>query len=210
MSISGSPAGLKPSNVDTSGRARPHQDDLSSTGIGAKPERRTPCHEDPERWWPEGQLSDPTAITACWSCFFQSRCALKALAIGAQYGIWAGYRLAPGPPLAHSRKQLAIIAGIEQGPVALPRAVKVAAQTAAAASGVREYESAPATAAVDLAAHEQLSTSVARSAPRRLFKPTPGGICQKQGCAGDPPQSSRCSTRRVGPRRRQDRAVLAK
>lgn len=105
-------------NFDVSGRGRPHQAVLAN--IHDEPERPTPCYYDPERWHPDEQQPDPAAMAACWSCFFQSRCALKALNTHAEFGIWAGYRLAPGPGLERSRKQLAIIAGLEVGPPAPP------------------------------------------------------------------------------------------
>jgi len=59
-------------------------------------------------------------MAACWGCFFQRQCAIKALKTGAEFGIWAGYRLAPGPGLEISRAQLAIIAGQEMGPPLSP------------------------------------------------------------------------------------------
>ena len=98
--------------------SRPHQAVLPN--VCDEPERPTPCLYDPERWHPDEQLPDPEAVAACWSCFFQSRCALKALATAAEFGIWGGYRLAPGPGLARTRAQLAIVAGREMGPPVSP------------------------------------------------------------------------------------------
>lgn len=120
MSISGSSDTSKPSTVDTFGRGRPHQAVLAHRYD--EPEQTTPCFYDPERWHPDEQRPDPSAMAACWSCFFQSRCALKALNTEAEFGIWAGYRLAPGPGLERTRKQLAIIAGLEYGPAVSPGA----------------------------------------------------------------------------------------
>lgn len=87
-----------------------------------EPESPTPCLYDPERWHPDEQQPDPAAIAACWSCHFQSRCARRALSLHAEFGIWGGYRLAPGPGLARSRQQLRIVAGLEVGPPASPSA----------------------------------------------------------------------------------------
>lgn len=87
-----------------------------------EPESPTPCLSDPERWHPDEQQPDPAAIAACWSCHFQSRCARRALSLHAEFGIWGGYRLAPGPGLARSRQQLHIVAGLEVGPPASPGA----------------------------------------------------------------------------------------
>lgn len=87
-----------------------------------EPESPTPCLDDPERWHPDEQQPDPAAIAACWSCHFQSRCARRALSLHAEFGIWGGYRLAPGPGLARSRQQLRIVAGLEVGPPASPGA----------------------------------------------------------------------------------------
>lgn len=81
----------------------------------------TPCATDPERWFPDEQKPDPYAVAACWSCYFQSGCARRALAEPMpEFGVWGGYRLAPGPGLERSRAQLAIIAGHEMGPAASP------------------------------------------------------------------------------------------
>ena len=81
----------------------------------------TPCASDPERWFPLDQKPDPEAVAACWSCYFQPRCARRALAQPLpDHGIWGGYRLAPGRGLKRSRKQLAIIAGEAMGPPASP------------------------------------------------------------------------------------------
>lgn len=140
MSISGSSDTSKASSADTSGRGRPHQAVLS---VGYdEPERPTPCYYDPERWHPDEQRPDPTATAACWSCFFQSRCALKALNTEAEFGIWAGYRLAPGPGLERTRKQLAIIAGLEYGPAVSPGA-ETDAILAGGISAVHDDEDVP-------------------------------------------------------------------
>lgn len=81
----------------------------------------TPCATDPERWFPDEQKPDPYAVAACWSCYFQAGCARRALAEPMpEFGVWGGYRLAPGPGLERSRAQLAIIAGYEVGPAASP------------------------------------------------------------------------------------------
>lgn len=89
-----------------------------------EPSTATPCRQadDPERWFPEGQLPDPTAVADCWSCFFQPQCAMRALTLQPkpEHGVWGGYRLAPGPGLSRSRKQLRIIAGLDIGPAASP------------------------------------------------------------------------------------------
>lgn len=89
-----------------------------------EPDTATPCRQsdDPDRWFPEGQLPDPTAVADCWGCPFQSQCALRALTLEPkpEHGIWGGYRLAPGPGLSRSRKQLRIIAGLDIGPAASP------------------------------------------------------------------------------------------
>lgn len=87
-----------------------------------EPESPTPCLSDPERWHPDEQQPDPVAIAACWSCHFQPRCARRALSLQAEFGIWGGYRLAPGPGLARSREQLRIVSGLEVGPPASPGA----------------------------------------------------------------------------------------
>lgn len=91
---------------------------------GAEPAAVTPCHADPERYFPEDPLPDPEAVAACWSCFFQRDCALRALTLDPQpeHGIWGGYRLAPGPGLKRTRRQLRIIAGIDMGPALSPGA----------------------------------------------------------------------------------------
>jgi len=84
---------------------------------------QTPCASDPERWFPVDQKPDPEAVAACWSCYFQRRCARRALAQPLpDHGIWGGYRLAPGRGLKRSRKQLAIVAGEAMGPPASPGA----------------------------------------------------------------------------------------
>lgn len=139
MSISDSFDTSKPSSADTSGRGRPHQAVLSTAYD--EPERPTPCYYDPERWHPDEQRPDPNAMAACWSCFFQARCALKALTTEAEFGIWAGFRLAPGPGLERTRKQLAIVAGIEQGPPALPSAEVAAILAGAIASPTYDFGS---------------------------------------------------------------------
>ncbi|WP_219068192.1 WhiB family transcriptional regulator [Candidatus Mycobacterium methanotrophicum] len=121
MSISRlTPASTTTQPLSRGGRppSRPHQAVLPN--VYEEPERPTPCFYDPERWHPDAQLPDPEAMAACWSCFFQSRCALKALATDAEFGIWAGYRLAPGPGLKRSRAQLEIIAGMKMGPPMSP------------------------------------------------------------------------------------------
>jgi Transcription factor WhiB len=83
----------------------------------------TPCAVDPERWFPVDQKPDPEAVAACWSCYFQRRCARRALAQPLpDHGIWGGYRLAPGRGLKRSRHQLAIIAGEAMGPPVSPGA----------------------------------------------------------------------------------------
>ncbi len=91
---------------------------------GVEPETATPCKQadDPDRWFPNGQLPDPEAVADCWSCFFQSQCAMRALTLRPkpEHGVWGGYRLAPGPGLSRSRKQLRIIAGLDIGPAASP------------------------------------------------------------------------------------------
>jgi hypothetical protein len=85
-----------------------------------EPDRPTPCLYDPERWQPDEQEPDPAAVAACWSCYFQPRCARRALKLNSEFGIWAGYRLAPGPGLARSRRQLRVVAGLEIGPPRSP------------------------------------------------------------------------------------------
>jgi Transcription factor WhiB len=81
----------------------------------------TPCASDPERWFPIDQKPDAEAVAACWSCYFQSDCARRALAEPLpDHGIWGGYRLAPGPGLKRSRRQLAIVARETMGPPASP------------------------------------------------------------------------------------------
>ncbi|MCV6992963.1 MULTISPECIES: WhiB family transcriptional regulator [Mycobacterium] len=81
----------------------------------------TPCKADPERWFPDEQKPDPYAVAACWSCHFQRGCARRALAQPLpEFGIWGGYRLAPGPGLNRTRAQLAIVAGLAMGPPASP------------------------------------------------------------------------------------------
>lgn len=97
---------------------RPHQAVLPK--LHDEPERPTPCYYDPELWHPDEQKPNPEAMAACWGCFFQRQCAAKALKTNAEFGIWAGYRLAPGPGLEVSRAQLAIIAGQEMGPPLSP------------------------------------------------------------------------------------------
>lgn len=97
---------------------RPHQAVLPK--LHDEPERPTPCYYDPELWHPDEQKPNPEAMAACWGCFFQRQCAIKALKTAAEFGIWAGYRLAPGPGLEVSRAQLAIIAGREMGPPLSP------------------------------------------------------------------------------------------
>ena len=90
-----------------------------------EPEQMTPCFQgDPERWFPEGQLPDAEAAADCWSCFYQSRCALRALTLDPQpeHGVWGGYRLAPGPGLKRNRKELRIIDGLDVGPARSPGA----------------------------------------------------------------------------------------
>lgn len=60
-------------------------------------------------------------MAACWSCHFQRGCARRALAQPLpEFGIWGGYRLAPGPGLNRTRAQLAIVAGLAMGPPASP------------------------------------------------------------------------------------------
>lgn len=113
---------LTPSN--TAGRGRPHQSVLAKAS--QEPERITPCRYNPERWHPDEQKPDPTAVAACWSCHFQPQCASRALANKESFGIWGGYRLAPGPGLARNRQQLAIIAGAEIGPPTSPGAETLA------------------------------------------------------------------------------------
>ncbi|MBS1693088.1 MAG: WhiB family transcriptional regulator [Actinobacteria bacterium] len=97
---------------------RPHQAVLPK--LHDEPERPTPCYYDPELWHPDEQKPNPEAMAACWGCFFQRQCAIKALKTAAEFGIWAGYRLAPGPGLEVSRAQLEIIAGREMGPPLSP------------------------------------------------------------------------------------------
>jgi len=87
-----------------------------------EPQRPTPCLSDPDRWHPDEQQPDTGAVAACWSCHFQSRCARRALNVRAEFGIWAGYRLAPGPGLARSHQQLRFVAGLEVGPPGSPGA----------------------------------------------------------------------------------------
>src|ERR1700744_491013 len=100
---------------------------------------QTPCASDPERWFPVDQKPDPEAVAACWSCYFQRRCARRALAQPLpDHGIWGGYRLAPGRGLKRSRKQLAIVAGEAMGPPASPgAAVLQALENAAQRRGLR-------------------------------------------------------------------------
>ncbi len=87
----------------------------------------TPCAEDPELWFPDEQKPSPTAVAACWSCHFQSGCARRALSNPMpEHGIWAGYRLAPGPALEATRAQLEIIAGNAMGPAMSPSAAVTA------------------------------------------------------------------------------------
>lgn len=116
----------------TAGRGRPHQSVLAKAH--EEPERITPCRYDPERWHPDEQKPDPTAVAACWSCHFQSQCAARALANKESFGIWGGYRLAPGPGLVRSRLQLAIVAGVEIGPPASPGSETLAVLSAAASA----------------------------------------------------------------------------
>jgi hypothetical protein len=120
-----------------------------------EPERPTPCFYDPERWQPDEQKPDPAAVAACWSCFFQSRCARRALALNTEFGICAGYRLAPGPGLARSRQDLRIVAGLEMGPPRSPgveacaelaRQAQVRAGSKAAAATVPAKSHAPSAA----------------------------------------------------------------
>lgn len=92
----------------------------------------TACGTDPERWFPDEQKPDPYAVAACWSCHFQAGCARRALAQDEEFGVWGGYRLAPGPSLERRRDQLRIIAGYEMGPAASPGAEVTAALTALA------------------------------------------------------------------------------
>jgi len=81
----------------------------------------TPCGADPERWFPDEQKPDPYAVAACWSCHFQRGCARRAVSQPLpEFGIWGGYRLAPGPGLDRTRAQLAIVAGLRMGPTASP------------------------------------------------------------------------------------------
>lgn len=88
----------------------------------------TPCSLDPERWFPDEPKPDPYAVAACWTCPFQAGCARRALAEPMpEFGVWGGYRLAPGPGLERSRAQLAIIAGYEMGPAVSPSAEVTAA-----------------------------------------------------------------------------------
>jgi len=88
----------------------------------------TPCADEPERWFPDEQKPYPDAVASCWeSCYFQRGCARRALAEPQpEHGVWGGYRLAPGPGLEHTRRQLAIVAGYEMGP-SLPPSVEVTA-----------------------------------------------------------------------------------
>ena len=89
----------------------------------------TMCGTDPERWFPDEQKPDPFAVAACWSCHFQAGCARRALAQDEEFGVWGGYRLAPGPSLEHRRDQLRIIAGYEMGPAQSPGAEITSALT---------------------------------------------------------------------------------
>ncbi len=81
----------------------------------------TPCATDPELYFPDEQKPNAYAMAACWNCYFQRSCARRALAEPQpEHGIWGGYRLAPGPGLERSRRQLAIVAGYEWGPACPP------------------------------------------------------------------------------------------
>ncbi|MGD9621184.1 WhiB family transcriptional regulator [Mycolicibacterium sp.] len=121
---------------------RPHQAVLPK--LHDEPERPTPCYYDPELWHPDEQKPNPEAMAACWGCFFQRQCATKALKTDAEFGIWAGYRLAPGPGLEVSRAQLAIIAGQEMGPPLSP-----GPETSAVLAGERVEDPALAGTTVD-------------------------------------------------------------
>lgn len=89
----------------------------------------TACGTEPERWFPDEQKPDPYAVAACWSCHFQAGCARRALAQDEEFGVWGGYRLAPGPSLERRREQLQIIAGYEMGPAMSPGAEITSALT---------------------------------------------------------------------------------
>ncbi len=89
--------------------------------------RPTPCLTDPERWFPDEQKPDPYAVAACWSCHFQIGCARRAVEYQPEFGVWGGYRLAPGPGLKHTLAQLEIVAGRQMGPAVPPAPEVVAA-----------------------------------------------------------------------------------
>jgi len=93
----------------------------------------TQCSTNPERWFPDEQKPDPFAVAACWSCHFQAGCARRALAQDEEFGVWGGYRLAPGGSLERRRSQLRIIAGFEMGPALPPGTEITAALTVLAA-----------------------------------------------------------------------------
>lgn len=93
----------------------------------AEPTQPTPCQldadPDDDRWFPDSPKPDKYAVATCWTCYFQSSCARRALAEPLpEYGIWGGYRLAPGPGLERTRAQLAIVAGLAMGPAPSPGA----------------------------------------------------------------------------------------
>ncbi|MBE5477718.1 hypothetical protein E3G68_005051 [Mycobacteroides abscessus] len=142
---------------------RPHQAVLPK--LHDEPERPTPCYYDPELWHPDEQKPNPEAMAACWGCFFQTRCAIKALKTKAEFGIWAGYRLAPGPGLEVSRAQLAIIAGQEMGPPLSP-----GPETSAVLAGERVDDPACAATAVDGTVRDEINI-------KPDIMPAPESVC---------------------------------
>jgi hypothetical protein len=166
----------QPALSNTTGRGRPHQSVLAKAL--QEPERITPCRYDPERWHPDEQKPDPTAVAACWSCHFQPQCASRALANNESFGIWGGYRLAPGPGLVRSRQQLAIIAGAEMGPPASPGA-ETAAVLAATHSNI---ETSP---NIETSQHSaQVISLTNRQAPNRASAPAAPKVDQIRAHAG--------------------------
>jgi hypothetical protein len=97
--------------------------------------RPTPCLTEPERWFPDDQKPDPYAVAACWSCHFQPACARRALDQREEFGVWGGYRLAPGPKLERTRTHLEIVAGREMGPAVPPIPAVIAALEDLAGTG---------------------------------------------------------------------------
>jgi hypothetical protein len=111
--------------------------------------RPTPCLTEPERWFPDDQKPDPYAIAACWSCHFQAGCARRALAEPLpEFGVWGGYRLAPGPGLERTRAYLEIVAGRQMGPAAPPIPAVIDALEDLAGTGERRHPDQADTAVV--------------------------------------------------------------